>query len=198
MRVVDHDTGKEFFLDSTPELTSDLDPLHAPCSHTRKELRQKRNRGGAIQYIDQCLQCGTSVGLFRKHSPELINVPTWDEKLEPNYTAAKQSERAAIIQKHVRIQRNRSIGFWKQYNEYLQSDEWVQRRAKVLERASGQCEGCRTKRATQIHHLTYAHVFKEFLFELVAICDDCHKTLHTDDDCEENSSEHDDLNIEQV
>lgn len=28
------------------------------------------------------------------------------------------------------------------------------------------------------HHLTYAHVTQEFLFELVAICGDCHARVH--------------------
>jgi hypothetical protein len=32
-----------------------------------------------------------------------------------------------------------------------------------------------------VHHLTYAHVFNEFLFELMAVCDECHDRLHRED-----------------
>ena len=31
---------------------------------------------------------------------------------------------------------------------------------------------------TQCHHLTYENVGEEFLFELVALCSDCHERLH--------------------
>lgn len=180
MKVIDQDTGKELFLDATPELTADLEPLNTPCSHSQKELRQKRNKGGALQYIDQCLRCGRSVGQFRKHS-QVVDAPLWDYTLEDKYSDSYKRERAAIIQKHVRIQRNRTVGFWKQYDEYLKSPDWIARREKVFERAKGLCEGCRAKKATQVHHLTYLHVYNEFLFELVAVCDECHERLHAND-----------------
>ncbi|HEY1361789.1 MAG TPA: hypothetical protein VGF60_06055 [Xanthobacteraceae bacterium] len=181
MRVTDLDTGKDFFLDITPELEADLAPVDALCSHPQKQLRQRRNRGGAIQYIEQCLRCGNSVGFFRKHTPNLVASPAWDDKLQDNFYAARQGDREAIIQKHVRIQRSKSEGFWKEYNLYLKTGEWQQKRAKVLQRANGQCEGCGMKPAAEVHHLTYNNVFAEFLFELVAVCDACHSRLHEDD-----------------
>lgn len=39
------------------------------------------------------------------------------------------------------------------------------------------CEGCGKARATQVHHKTYRNLGDEFLFELVALCDACHKRL---------------------
>lgn len=65
-----------------------------------------------------------------------------------------------------------------QYADYLRSREWAERREKVMQRARGLCEGCRVRPATEVHHLTYEHVTREFLFELVAICGDCHARLH--------------------
>ena len=181
MRVVDQDTGKDLFLDKTPEMTADLAPIYEACPHPEKELRQRKNKGGVTQYIDQCLRCGDSVGVFLKHSAKLETVPLWNEDLEKSFATTREHERVAIIQKHVRIQRGRTEGFWKDYKAYLNSADWQQKRTKVLERAKGQCEGCWTKVATQIHHLTYSHVFAEFLFELVAVCDDCHGRLHSSD-----------------
>jgi len=64
------------------------------------------------------------------------------------------------------------------YQTYLRSDHWQDTRRRVLQRANGFCEGCWQRRATQVHHLTYAHRGAEFLWELVAICDPCHARLH--------------------
>ena len=37
---------------------------------------------------------------------------------------------------------------------------------------------CRKKPATQVHHLTYKRVGREMLFDLVAVCADCHEVVH--------------------
>lgn len=55
---------------------------------------------------------------------------------------------------------------------------WARKRSLVLERANHTCEGCGIRRATQVHHLTYKHVYDEFLWELVATCDECHDRAH--------------------
>lgn len=72
----------------------------------------------------------------------------------------------------------RDAQWWRDYDAYLQSPEWAERRRRVLRRAGGICEGCLTNRATQVHHLTYARVRAEMLFDLVAICGDCHERIH--------------------
>jgi hypothetical protein len=63
------------------------------------------------------------------------------------------------------------------YHRYLASAEWKSRRERVMERAGGLCEACRVQPATEVHHLTYAHIGNEALFELVAICRPCHQDL---------------------
>jgi 5-methylcytosine-specific restriction endonuclease McrA len=50
----------------------------------------------------------------------------------------------------------------------------------VLQRANGHCEGCGQRKAVQVHHLTYEHVGQEFLWELRAVCSECHDRLHPD------------------
>jgi len=72
--------------------------------------------------------------------------------------------------------------WWTWYNAYLQTTEWRMRRQAVLTRDNYLCQGCRVRRATQVHHLTYDHVGNEFLFELVAICETCHTRLHDKQD----------------
>lgn len=64
------------------------------------------------------------------------------------------------------------------YAEYLKSEEWALRRDLVMARAKNRCEGCGLRAASEVHHLTYEHVTQEFLFELVALCGDCHERAH--------------------
>jgi hypothetical protein len=75
----------------------------------------------------------------------------------------------------------------KWYQTYLQSTEWKEKREKVLLRAQGICEGCRENKATVVHHLNYKHVGDELLFELVALCEECHYKVHKDE-IEDNSN----------
>lgn len=63
------------------------------------------------------------------------------------------------------------------YQEYLQSEKWARKRDAVLKRENYVCEACRKRRASQVHHSTYRHIFDEPLFELHAICAECHEKL---------------------
>jgi len=64
------------------------------------------------------------------------------------------------------------------YLAHLQSPRWSGLRRQVFLRAGGICEGCGTRPITEVHHLSYAHVGEEFLFELVGLCATCHQRLH--------------------
>ena len=60
---------------------------------------------------------------------------------------------------------------------YLTSSEWRMKRKLVLERCRSVCEGCGTQIAVEVHHVTYRHWKREFLFELVGLCRACHQRL---------------------
>lgn len=64
--------------------------------------------------------------------------------------------------------------WWRWYSAYLESAPWKHRRALVLKRSGGVCEGCGIEHATEVHHTTYQHVGNEMLWELRAICKSCH------------------------
>jgi hypothetical protein len=67
--------------------------------------------------------------------------------------------------------------WWATYAGYLRTREWMERREKVLKRANYVCEGCLCRPATEVHHVTYDHVFHEPCFELRAMCHECHEAL---------------------
>lgn len=71
--------------------------------------------------------------------------------------------------------------WWNWFQNYLQSEAWRRKRNAALKRAQGWREACGQNQATQVHHLTYAHVGNEPLFDLRAICDECHQQLTEDD-----------------
>jgi len=66
------------------------------------------------------------------------------------------------------------------YETYIASDEWKAKRAIIMKRADGWCEGCGKRRAAQVHHKTYRHLFKEQPEDLIALCVPCHQKKHPD------------------
>ena len=66
------------------------------------------------------------------------------------------------------------------YNQYINSIEWKNKRKKVLERDRYTCQECKTKsRSLDVHHLNYETIGDEDLGDLISLCRECHKDLHT-------------------
>jgi 5-methylcytosine-specific restriction endonuclease McrA len=63
------------------------------------------------------------------------------------------------------------------YADYRQTKTWRAKRTQVLARDKGVCQGCLSREATQVHHLTYEHIGAELLFELISLCDECHERV---------------------
>lgn len=65
----------------------------------------------------------------------------------------------------------------KHYNAYLQTRRWARIRDAVIERDKV-CQGCLQEPIEHVHHKNYKHVCDELLFELVGLCEDCHRKVH--------------------
>lgn len=63
---------------------------------------------------------------------------------------------------------------------YMASDNWERLRQERLNISKGLCEaktkGC-LKYASQIHHISYAHIGDEAVWDLRAVCRHCHKKV---------------------
>jgi 5-methylcytosine-specific restriction endonuclease McrA len=68
--------------------------------------------------------------------------------------------------------------WFREHDLYLLTPLWRLKRKAVLDRCHYVCEGCGTQSAVEVHHLTYTHWKREFLFELVGLCAECHKRVH--------------------
>ena len=135
------------------------------CEHA-SEVRQRVVRGGAVQYVTQCTRCGEALGGPLPHARIAGHAPPFDEGLRDAFRAARRDARRA--------------DWLAWYADYLASAAWKERRERVLARAGGVCEGCGKAPATQVHHLHYARVGCEMLFDLVAVCDGCHPIVHVE------------------
>jgi hypothetical protein len=147
-------------------------------------MRQKPASNGTRLVAYQCLDCGQAASHWLKQAsiPNVTALPIWDASIaERIYAEQRRAREERIFLAHGQAEAANDE-WWAKYNAYLRTPAWRARRSLVMQRAGGWCEGCRKQEATQVHHLTYAHVSDEFLWELVAICDDCHIRIHADRD----------------
>jgi 5-methylcytosine-specific restriction endonuclease McrA len=161
--------------------------LNCTCDHSAIRIRTQSN--GVQIYSLQCLDCGRQIKAVSKNAPEILEMPNrlpFDEDLKTRWRERQREhwEKQSKAQQQAREQerQQQSAEWWQQYDAYLQTPAWRAKRAAVLERDDHLCQGCRKRAATQAHHLTYEHVGNELLFELVAICEMCHRVLHPDMD----------------
>ena len=147
------------------------------CPHECTKVRFRRAINSVKMFKKQCVRCGVLVGDWIPHAeivaPDLIE--PIDDDLRKIYLETALSLRAEIVKVAAEKERKE---FFENYSEYLVSEKWAVKRRTVLSRCDERCEGCGKSRATQVHHLTYNHVYDEFLFELVGVCNDCHVKLH--------------------
>ena len=64
------------------------------------------------------------------------------------------------------------------YKRYLQSDEWKEKREKIMVFWDFKCALCFSPRGLQVHHRTYARVGNERLQDLILLCNRCHGKFH--------------------
>lgn len=155
------------------------------CDHQATEMRRRVVKGGAIQYVQQCLRCGSpTTGAIAKTKALSMNggapVTDFDDALNESWKENKQAAISGIYQE----ERGLNFAWWEWHTQYLKSPEWAANRRKVIQRSQGLCEGCREAEPVEVHHLSYDHVGDELLFELVALCKACHDKAHghNDDD----------------
>lgn len=155
------------------------------CDHDALQPTRKINAAGAMVVVLQCKRCGKHVRQAKKTEHDLERLPWFDKALQAQwaheYSQAweqARQERNADRQEEVDAQ---AALWWREYNRYLDSDEWRSLRAKVLLRDNYLCQGCLVNRATQAHHISYEMynaTGHSMAYELKAICKECHDKIH--------------------
>lgn len=145
------------------------------CQHPSPQMRLRTLSNGTTAIYMQCPACGESTSQAIKKNTLTVTqihaLPSYDEKLRETYQAEHQIDYVKLRAVELADRRAR-------YDAYLQTPAWKTKRDTVMERDNYLCQGCRHAKATEVHHLTYEHIFDELLFELEAVCDDCHRRCH--------------------
>lgn len=137
---------------------------------------------GSKQIHLQCLACGETTKGPIKHSEftaeQLATMPAFDlalrDKSRSGITLEDKIGRELFLARRARER----IEMTERYREYLLSPEWAEKRRLILIRDGYLCQGCLQRDATEVHHLTYDHVYNEFMFELTSVCSICHPRIH--------------------
>ena len=147
------------------------------CDCSGKKVRYKLNRAGTKMFFLQCLRCGdtTRIPKDKVTSPNSLLIQEVDDQLRADWWK-KRDQYFSSLRDETQNRERQEWFDW--YNRYLLSPEWSKKRIAVMKRANFICEGCLQKTAVQVHHLTYDRVGNEMLFDLVAVCSDCHKAIH--------------------
>lgn len=64
------------------------------------------------------------------------------------------------------------------YQEYLLSETWQERRKAALEWAENRCQICNSDKELNVHHRTYERLGNERLADLTVLCKQCHSSHH--------------------
>ena len=65
------------------------------------------------------------------------------------------------------------------YDEYLQSEYWIDLRSQALDRAGYRCQLCNDRDGLQVHHRSYERRGKPGeIHDLIVLCGPCHEAFH--------------------
>jgi hypothetical protein len=155
------------------------------CEHTWRYVKRTLS-DGRCQFGKQCTDCGTWQCLKKAvvlaevgdesalvEYEEAIRDAHFERRVAEGRTRWEQEQQDRWLE---RQQQRRD--WLTEHDAYLRTPQWRELRSRVLERAQHVCEGCGMHRATQVHHKTYDNWRAEFLFELVAVCTECHNRIH--------------------
>lgn len=159
----------------TPER---VPPSYDRCAHPHTELRRRTDARGKNHYFLRCMICGVDAEPVPHSDPRVSGLhvlpPVKDETISQHYWHARFARHGAeaTLRREERAE---------EYNAYLRSERWRQKRAKRLEidrhRCTAMLDGC-TGQATEVHHTTYEHCGDEPMFDLRSVCGSCHDRIH--------------------
>ena len=176
----DPDTGEVLTVEKDAEYLRLLNLWHhEECKHPKTAPFRVKIANGGFQVRACCIECGDRLGTaLSQKDKEWVSALDWQpEEHAATYKSRRDTEWQTTLLDLARRQYAERGRFTKSYSAYIRSEEWKAKRALVLKRCSGSCEGCGVTKATEVHHSTYHHLFNEFLFELVGLCHACHERL---------------------
>ncbi len=142
------------------------------CQHLNREIRRRVIADGRTSYVLQCVECGhTSSPVGKKMAlSQNPSPPPYNAYIQAQRRARKHNE---YVSAYLAIRPLLAA----EYEAYLASPEWHNRREQAMARTKGTCEIC-GEGATDVHHLTYRNIGAELPDELMPVCRICHEIIH--------------------
>ena len=155
------------------------------CNYPQnKKVRYYKDEDDALLFDDnylifnQCQNCGRKNGqAFKKSDFKKEDLETFDYDLLRKREDLIKKKRTKINELENWKKLEKKENFWDDYNEYLKTNQWLEKREIVLKRDNYLCQSCLKEKATQVHHKTGYFRKNEPLFSLVSVCDRCHKII---------------------
>lgn len=163
-------TGGELYLQVSEE-------FRCPCELA--ELAVFTSANGMTHYRHQCRECGdfTSVRAADLTPAERTLAIEFDSEVKER---RRKAFGVRLAELRAEVNGDEAAEWRARYEAHLASPEWRSLRSRVLARCQGRCEGCAQRHAVEVHHLSYARLGREMLFDLVAVCNECHDAIHPD------------------
>jgi 5-methylcytosine-specific restriction endonuclease McrA len=145
------------------------------CEHRNNRACYRIFSNGTEHYGYQCVRCG----FFRATKK--------DDWLRMNIKEACGLYESSIVDEWRRLQSEHRMSEAKEnretvLSEYYASKEWDRKRRARLRlnqiMVGGKCEMCLDGIATQCHHRIYTRFGNEWLLDLIACCEECHRSQH--------------------
>lgn len=148
------------------------------CGHQDTGLFRRTLANGTDQVVTACLHCGyaTSPALpFRDH-PHRAGYPT----LEPHPEPCDCHPRQPTVEP---LAAWRPVTATVDYDAYLASPQWAERRRYFLARAMHRCQLCKQRggpngQGLNVHHSDYSRLGSELEIDVVVLCRACHERHH--------------------
>lgn len=138
MNVFLEDIDKVVLLSPTPEWAAETAAWSSmKCSDHDTFCCRRLTTNGGIQIRQQCRICGHLLGGARKHEAGDEGLPLHDPEIGTQYNTRRELERLQIQKKHARLQYEKTNSWFRDYSNYLESDEWRAKRRLILKRSGG-------------------------------------------------------------
>lgn len=145
------------------------------CQDPNIIIVKKSYDGNTIYAYEQCSSCGFKVrGPISQKGLDVNSLLSFNIELGENLSREIYEEYHEAL---AELDDLKKSNFFSKYEKYLNSSVWKSKRERVLRRDNYLCQACLQKDATEVHHLTYKHVFDEPLFELTSVCKNCHEKI---------------------
>ncbi len=150
------------------------------CAHPRTVTAFFVTRNNQNRYGHHCVRCGNFRAISKADltDEQRRTARLRDEEIQKRFCAQRTARYDSLRQLEEAKRAMQDAAWRAQYEAHIRSEKWYRIRAKVIKRAGGVCEGCLERPAVQAHHLTYKHLGDEFMWELRAVCIECHERFH--------------------